>query len=180
MTKQYLPDLWKHPNYSNSQLQQQLSALSRWSEDKTKKYKLFVRVVLILGVAVGMYTSISRDGYIHFKIIPIILVCFATAVGIMLSELIVDIFADKRKPNPVVIEAYKNDLQLLADQLAMTPSELEEMDPDEIVGKYISPRMNNLQNFIDEKMKHHLTAPAESDRLQKLRDRSVRFQLLPK
>lgn len=177
MTKQYLPDLWKHPNYTNQQLKEQFSELNRWNESKTKKYKIFVRLVIILGVGVGMYVSIAQDGYIHFKIVPIILVCFATAVGIMLSELIVDVFASKNKPNLVVIEAYKDDLKLLADQLTMSPGELEEMDPDEIVSKYISPRMNNLQNFIDQKMKDYKTAPLESDRLQKLRDRSERFQL---
>ncbi len=176
--KQYLIDLWKHPRYHSDQLKEQLRLYEEWDIKTTKKYKLTCWIYLFLGIIVAMYVSIGSDGYIHPKVFPITIVGFCTAVLLLCTVFLIDWFAEKKKPNTVVIKVFNDDLQLLADQLNMSPGELEQMDPQEIIDKYVAPRMKNLQNFIDEKMRKHETVPAESDRLEKLIARSERFQLL--
>lgn len=180
MEKQYLPDLWKHPNYPNSRLKEQIEDREKWEARKIKKYKVLCWVYLLLGCGIGTYISIGNDGYAHPKVLPTMIVSFITAVLLLASAALVDWFANKKKPNTIVIDAYLADLKPLADQLTLSIEEIEQMDPKDISSKYIAPRMRNLQNFIDEKMRKHETAPAESDRLEKLKERSDRFQLLPK
>lgn len=178
--KQYLIDLWKHPRYSNDDLKKQIHAYEAWQSKVSTKYRTIVSLCLILGTSVAVYVSMGNDGYIHPKILPTTIVSFSTAISCICLISLFEWFAEKSKPNTVVIEVYKDDLRLLADQLNIPPDELEQMDPQVITETYVAPRRENLQNFIDNKMRQHQTAPVESDRLEKLNARSERFQLLPK
>lgn len=175
MKKQYVRDLWNHPNYPNSRLEEQFEDLEKWEASKIKKYKLLCWAYLLLGSGVGVYISHG-----HLRILPITIVGFVTAILLVASAALVDWFANKKKPNTIVIDTFLDDLKLLGDQLTLSVEEMEQMDPDEILSKYINPRMKNLQDSIDRKMKKYESAPDETDRLEKLHSRSERFQLLPK